>query len=166
MEEEVTIVNDNDEIIGYKPRSEVNDKKDIYRNSALWLTNFKGQVLLAQRKKTKDKDPGVWGPAVAGTVEKGESYEESIYKEAKEEIGLEGIELSPGPKARVHQPRNFFTQWYTATIDRNIEDFSFQEEEVEKIKWITKEFLKKDVKENPDNYIPMMSMALELFKQR
>ena len=30
-----------------------------------------------------DKLPGKWGPAVAGTVEEGESYEENIIKEAE-----------------------------------------------------------------------------------
>ena len=82
------IVNENDEIIDYKPRNEIDYKKDYYRIGCLWLTNSKGEVLLAQRLLTKDKDPGMWGPSAAGTLEKGESYESNIYKEAEEELGL------------------------------------------------------------------------------
>lgn len=85
------IVNENDEIIGHKLREEVDPKNDIYRVSALWVTNSAGDVLIAQRKLTKKHAPGKWEPAVAGTVEKGETDESNIYKEAQEEIGLSGF---------------------------------------------------------------------------
>lgn len=84
----IQIVNENDEYIGAKERSEIDHGTDIYRVSALWLINSLGQVLLAKRAATKDHSPGKWGPAVAGTVEESETYDENIRKEAKEEIGL------------------------------------------------------------------------------
>ena len=55
------IVDDQDNIIGAKPRNEIDFKKDCFRSSGLWLTNSKGQVLIAQRSLSKDKDPGKWG---------------------------------------------------------------------------------------------------------
>ena len=67
------IVDLNDEIIGHKPRNEIDFKKDYYRIGCLWLTNSKGEVLIAQRLLAKDKDPGKWGPAAAGTLEMGET---------------------------------------------------------------------------------------------
>lgn len=74
------VVNDSDEVIGHKFRNDIDFVKDIYRVAALWLTNSQGQVLIAQRLLTKDKDPGKWGPAAAGTLEKDETYESNIYK--------------------------------------------------------------------------------------
>ena len=85
MSELITIVNLDDEIIGYKPRSEITSQ-DVYRVSALWIENSKGEILLAQRGFMKRNNPGKWGPAVAGTIDKGESYEENMYKEAEEEL--------------------------------------------------------------------------------
>lgn len=52
----IPIVNDNDKIIGYKPRDDRNTK-DMYRVSALWITNSKGDILLAQRAFTKKHNP-------------------------------------------------------------------------------------------------------------
>ncbi len=84
---QIPIVNEQDEIIGYKDRKDRN-LVDITRVSALWITNEDGEILLAQRGLNKTHSPGLWGPAVAGTVEEGETYESNIIKEAEEEIGL------------------------------------------------------------------------------
>ena len=73
----IPIVNEQDEILGYKDRDGKN-REDISRITALWLTDFDGNVLLAQRAFNKKRSPGLWGPAVAGTVEEGETYEEKI----------------------------------------------------------------------------------------
>lgn len=157
----VQIVNENDEIIGSKPRGEVDPQKDIYRVSGLWITNSKGEVLLAQRKFTKVHDPGKWGPAVAGTLEGGDTYESNIYKEAEEEIGLTGVKFKLGPKSRRYEPWNHFGQWFLVNIDRNIENFKIQEEEVEKIEWVPREKLMEDLKNNPERYIPSMPKIIE-----
>ena len=92
MKEKIIIVDKNDKIIGYKIRGTL-DKNGIYRVSALWITNSLGEILLARRSRKKDKHPLKWGPAVAGTVEEGETYEQNIVKEAWEELGLKNFNL-------------------------------------------------------------------------
>ncbi len=138
----VQVVDDNDTVIGHKDRLTLDFQKDIYRVAALWITNSKNEVLLAQRKLTKDRDPGKWGPAVAGTLDAGETYETNIYKEAEEEIGLSGVKFKIGPKMRIHEPRNYFCQWFTLELDRSSNSFRLQEDEVEAIKWIVLQDLK------------------------
>lgn len=86
----VTIVDEQDNILGVKARDDLGSK-DIVRISVLWIENSKGQVLLQQRSLAKKTGPGKWGPAVAGTVESHETYASNIIKEAEEEIGLTGI---------------------------------------------------------------------------
>lgn len=54
----IQIVNDRDVVIGVKERKDINPKIDIFRASTLWITNSKGQTLLARRVLNKDKDPG------------------------------------------------------------------------------------------------------------
>jgi isopentenyldiphosphate isomerase len=56
MSELIPIVNLDDEIIGYKERSEIT-LQDIYRVSALWIENSKGEILLAQRGFMKKHNP-------------------------------------------------------------------------------------------------------------
>lgn len=88
----IPIVDEEDNIIDYKERKKL-DLKDIYRVSALWIENSKGEILLAQRSFNKKHHPGLWGPAVAGTVEKGESYEENISHEIEEELGIKEVKV-------------------------------------------------------------------------
>ena len=94
----IPIVDENDKVLSYKERSEVDPDKDLYRVSYLWITDPEGKVLLAQRALSKDRHPGRWASAVAGTVEEGESYEANIIKEAEEELGLKKFTLIPGKK--------------------------------------------------------------------
>jgi len=149
----VTVVDGNDRIIGSKHFDKLTNR-DIYRVSALWITNSKGQVLLAKRQLGKRNDPGKWGPAVAGTVEDGESYERNMIKEAQEEIGLSGTTFSMGPRVRNHSgPHQFFVQWFTCSVDWPIEKFKVQESEVKKIEWVSKNYLAKDLQKNPDRYV-------------
>lgn len=156
------IVNEKDEIIGHKEREKVT-KEDIYRVSALWVKNSKGEVLLAQRALTKTHHPGKWGPAVAGTVDERETYEENMIKEAEEELGLKDIKLQLGPKTRTSNDWNHFTQWFILTIDKSIEEFKVEEEEVEAIKWWKIEELKLEMQEHPEKFLKDMPKYLNLF---
>ena len=95
MGSKFTIVDENDNIIAQKERANIKPE-DIYRVAALWVTNSKGDILLAQRALSKKHDPGKWGPAVAGTVEERETYRANIIKETSEEIGLHDISPTEG----------------------------------------------------------------------
>jgi isopentenyl-diphosphate Delta-isomerase len=158
MKEQTIIVNENDEIIGFKERSSLN-KKDIVRISALWIQNSKGEILLAQRSFQKSTSPGKWGPAVAGTNEKGETYEQNMIKEAKEEIGLKGFKFEKAHKIR--NKENNFVQWFTLKTDNY--EFKLQKEEVEQVKWFKKEELKKEIKENPEKFTSSVKKNIDIF---
>src|SRR3989338_3993719 len=113
----IPIVNEQDEIIGYKDRKDRN-KVDIARITGLWLWNEKGEALLAQRSFNKKMHPGMWGPAVAGTVEEGETYESNIIKESEEEIGLTNIQLVSGARLRKRTNYNYFVQQFSIVLDK------------------------------------------------
>lgn len=150
----IIVVDEHDKEIGAKERDGL-DPWAIYRVSALWLTNSKGEVLLAQRSFKKQNSPGLWGPAVAGTVEENETYESNILKEMKEEIGLENIEVKPFRKIRVHNERlkNYFCQYFSAILDLPTEEFNIDKAEVEQVKWFDKEYLRKDFEQHPEKYV-------------
>ena len=158
----IAVVNDKDEIIGYKDGEALKDD-DIYRVSALWLTNPKGEVLIARRSYNKKNDPGKWGTAVAGTVDEGETYYENIVKETEEEIGLTGLEFKKGPYGRNTKGKQFFYQWYIAQTDKGIADMKIDEEEVEEIRWITHKQLIEETEKNPDEFISSMDEWRDMF---
>jgi len=142
---QIPVVNEKDKIICYKDRKDIK-QEDIYRVSALWVTNSKGEFLLARRALTKKNDPGKWGPAVAGTVEKGETYKQNMVKETNEELGLQNVEFRKGPKLRVCGNHNHFTQWYFLTLNKNIREFKIDSREVDEIRWFSKTQFKKEDK--------------------
>lgn len=159
----IVLVNEKDEVIGYKKRGTLSPF-DIYRVSALWVTNSQGEILLAKRHHTKDHHPGKWGPAVTGTVEKGESYEENIIKEAEEEIGIKDFNFEIGPKTMVSNKYLHFTQWYLLKIDKEVDDFILQENEVEKVQWFSIKDLEEQFQKYPEKFIPNIKKYFDLLK--
>ncbi|MFA6476474.1 MAG: NUDIX domain-containing protein [Candidatus Paceibacterota bacterium] len=158
----IIIVDENDNPVGLKAREEVDSQVDTYRCTGVWITNSNGEVLLAQRKFTKSHDPGKWGPAVAGTVEEGETYEVNALKEMVEEIGLTDTSLNLGPKNYSNFPHRHFAQWFFCQADKEVEDFVIQEDEVEQIAWVKKEDLLEDLKNNPGKCIPSLPKVIHL----
>jgi isopentenyldiphosphate isomerase len=158
------IVDEDDCQIGARLRGDLR-YEDIYRVSALWLTDIvTGDVLFGQRKLTKKNDPGKWASSVAGTVEEGETYDTNIVKEIEEEIGLTGLELKHGPKVFTDDGKHkFFCQWFLASIDKTTVSIKIQETEVEAVKWVSTTGLIKDVEQNPNAYVPSMLETLRIF---
>jgi isopentenyl-diphosphate Delta-isomerase len=162
--EKIVIVNKNDEIIGHKERGTLN-QSDIYRVSALWIQNSKGDILLAQRSFNKKNDPGIWGPAVAGTIDEGDSYESNIIKEAEEEIGLKDFHFQKSFHYFRDGENKHFTQWFFALVDKELEEFTIQKNEIEKIKWFTKEELLNELKDSPNKFLKSISKCVDFFNK-
>jgi len=163
MKPNFVVVNENDEIIGHTSLEEIDSKKLLYRVAALWIKNSKGESLLARRALTKSHFPGIWGPAAAGTVEKGETYEENIIKEAEEELGISNISVKKGPKYRAVEKYHHFTQMFTCTLDTSAGDFQIQEEEVAEVKWFTKKELLQQIESNPEKFTESTGKYIKAF---
>ena len=159
----IPVVDENDSVLEFKERDEVK-REEIYRVSALWITDSSGRVLLARRAYDKSHHPGMWSPAVAGTVEE-ESYEENIIKEAFEELGLRDLKLEKGPKTRTTADYIHFTQWFIVVIDKDISEFKICKEEVAEIKWWSEQELKKALLEHPEEFLSKMGDYLKLFSK-
>jgi len=157
----IVLVNENDEIIGSKEREEIT-KDDINRVSALWIRSLDGKVLLAKRSFTKKYDAGKWGPAVTGTVDDGESYQDNIKKEANEELGISGLSLIMGPKLKVNNSNKLFCQWFVTMISKDIE-FKLQKEEVEEVRWFDKDKLRSMLKSHPEEFTKSINSYIKMF---
>lgn len=151
----IPVVNEQDEIIGYKDRSDRNPE-DIIRITSIWITDENGDILMQQRKFNKKNNPGKWSAAVAGTVEEGETYESNAYKEMEEEIGVNDVPLTISKKSYLETAvGKRFLQIYTAQFSKD-KKLTAQEDEVENLKWFTKEELLKELKENPNDFVGAM----------
>jgi len=162
---QIVLVDSKDHVNGAKERENL-VPGDIYRVSALWLTNSKGDALLARRGLTKKKHPGLWGPAVAGTVESGESYDINIVKEIREEIGLvvTPTDLNPGPKMYIiGEANDYYCQWFLYRVDKAAERFGIQRDEVEEVKWFSMADLRALYEHHPEQMIPSASYWVPYF---
>jgi isopentenyl-diphosphate delta-isomerase type 1 len=82
------IVNEHDEVIGRKPRSEVHARGLLHRAVHVLVFNSRGEIFLQKRSRLKDRQPGVWDSSCSGHVDSGEIYDETAVRELQEEIGL------------------------------------------------------------------------------
>lgn len=88
MEEIFDIVNEQDQVVGSAPRSEVHAKGLLHRAAHILLFNQEGKVLLQLRSPHKDRHPNVWDSSASGHIDSGETYSQAASRETKEELGL------------------------------------------------------------------------------
>ena len=150
MSELIIVVDDQDNQVGVKERSKITTS-DTYRASGLWIVNLEGKVLLARRSFDKNISPGCWGPASSGTVDQGETYEDNVYKEAEEELGLTGFKFEEVVHGRLGS--NHFAKVFKLKADINISDLTLQKEEVDSVAWFDTEDLKQRIKAHPEEFV-------------
>jgi Isopentenyldiphosphate isomerase len=94
MAEEIfDVVNERDEVIGKRPRSEVHRLGLMHRATHVLVFNKRGQVFLQKRSIKKDRQPGLWDSSASGHVDSGEDYDACVMRELQEEIGLRVSEV-------------------------------------------------------------------------
>ena len=145
MEEYLDIVDDNNRITGkIAKRSYIHQNGIWHREVACWIMNKEGKFLVQKRTKSRKRFPNMWS-LTAGAVDTGETSVEGAIREAKEEIGIniekEEFELILSIKRK----HNFLDIWLVRK-DIDLKDIVMQEEEVQEVKWVTKEELEEMIK--------------------
>ena len=162
MAEVITIVDENDKVIGSKERgTELPD--DIYRIVCLWVENSEGKVLLAKRASTKVHHPDKWCSAVAGTVAYDDSYDETMKREAMEELGVTGVDFQKITKKFIQTDYKYFAQYYKVTLDYDLDKFVVQDDEVAEIRWLSESELRQMFHENPEKFVGSMPEVFKVY---
>ena len=89
MEELFDIVDENDAVIGRASRKEAHAVGHIHRSVLFFIFNGVGRIFVNRRSLNKEFYPGYWSIVFGGHVHAGESYEEAVARELKEEAGIE-----------------------------------------------------------------------------
>lgn len=88
-EEWFPLVNEKGETIGKATRKEChNGSKQLHPVIHLHIFNKEGELYLQKRSMTKDIQPGKWDTAVGGHIDYGETVEEALRREVREELGI------------------------------------------------------------------------------
>lgn len=83
------LVNEKGETTGKATRRECHSgSKLLHPVVHLHIFNDAGELYLQKRSMTKDIQPGKWDTAVGGHIDYGETVEEALYREVREELGI------------------------------------------------------------------------------
>ena len=153
--EYLDIVDENNNLTGMVVEREEAHRKNLYhRHVMTWIMNDKGEVLMQKRADNKNRHPGEWAKT-GGHVEAGETVEDALQREVKEEVGMfvpkESMQLIS--IFRSHNPdNNFFVYSFISYVNYKIEECELQKEEVAEIRYFTIEELEQAKKEDNKEY--------------
>lgn len=131
------------------PREEIHNRNYLHNEVACFVINDNKEILLEKRSPNKRYSPNKYG-LCAGHVMAGESLENALVREIKEEIGivLEATDLiSFGEKEYTREETNsHITYFYYTKLNLDISAFTIQKEELTEVKWFKIDEIKELVK--------------------
>lgn len=121
-----------------------------HKSVHVWVINDKNEILLQYRCADKKLYPNTWDVSFAGHIGAGENSIEAILREGKEELGID-VDLkrlnyifTNRENIKYEQINsNEFVDIYILKQNINLEEISFQKEEVSDAKYVSiEEFFK------------------------
>lgn len=161
-DELIDICNESNNLTGIqKMKSEAHQSGLWHRASHIWIYNSKGELLLQLRAKDKLLYPDMWDISVGGHVGAGEETVAAGLREMEEEIGLkvgetklEFIEIRKTNAIYRDVKNNEFYYVYLLRFDDDIKKLKPQNEEIQKIKFLSIDKIKQELESNLNAYVP------------
>ena len=144
----ITVVNDSDEVIGYKQLFEAIKEGGCRRIVGIFVINEKNEILL-QRRSAQVLSPNLIDFSAAGHVNEGATYLEAAKAELWEELKIKDVEftlLLPPFKTP-----DFFNGMYRVIVGSTI-NIEPSPEEVAEVFWVSIVELERRIKETPEEF--------------
>ena len=161
MEEYFDVVDGDDRVVGHATRGECHTKNLIHRSVMFFLFDSNGRIFVNRRSKKKEFFGGLWSMVFGGHVQSGDTYDNTVVREAEEEAGVTAKPFWMGRfKKRLQEERE------------NVEVYGFiteggptlQKEEVEHGSFMTVEEAKALTKK--EKFIPETGQLLHILNER
>lgn len=154
----VVVVDENDVVIGSEYMMEAIRKGLIRRAARVYVFNQSGKLLVQQRSE-KVLKPLLLDQSAAGHVDEGETYEQAAYRELKEELGLNDLDLTLVVTS--FRTKDFYNGIYKVIVPDTTK-IDFDREELKSIQWYELTKLNEDMEHNPEWFTPAFIEAWSL----
>ena len=159
------VVDEKDEVVGEATRRQVHSNPNlIHRVVHIWIINDGGEILIQQRSMKKDKAPGQWDISCGGHVRKEHNPELTAERELEEELGIKADCKLIKKYIQGHSDQTEMVYLYYANHNG---PFTFNDGEVEQVKFFSKDDALKFIKTDPmasffaKQQVPMVFEYLE-----
>lgn len=163
MVENVILVDEQDNEVGFMEKIEAHEKALLHRAFSVFVFNDNNELMLQQRAKSKYHSPLLWTNTCCSHQRKGESNTSAGKRRLQEEMGFT-CELE-----------EVFSFIYKAPFDNGLTEHELDHvmigkyngepvvnpEEVESYKWMKLEAVKNDIENNPDAYTAWFKIIFE-----
>ncbi|MFO1475773.1 MAG: NUDIX domain-containing protein [Verrucomicrobiota bacterium] len=166
MNEEIfDVVNENDEVVGRRPRSEVHRLGLLHRAVHVLVFNSKRQVFLQKRSMKKDRQPGVWDSSASGHVDSGEHYDETAQREVREEIGLV-LATPPARLFKINACDETDQEFVWVYETSNEGPFQLHPDEIDAGDWFDRGMVTRWISEKPEEFATAFVLLWKMFDTR
>ncbi|MFH1543406.1 MAG: NUDIX domain-containing protein [Patescibacteria group bacterium] len=156
----ITEVDENNRILGLKPRSYFENGDSIHRSSYLLLFDLNDRILLQKRAMYKKWYPGKYTFPVAGTVTD-ETYKECMQREIQEAFG-KSLKFS-----KLFDYKHFekvdkaFKRVFIS--DTNPNSIGFKTDYADSYWWISLDKIKIELEEDAQKFAPPFLTGMQIF---
>jgi isopentenyldiphosphate isomerase len=152
MTEEIfDVVNERDEVIDRRPRSEVHRLGLLHRAVHVLVFNARGQIFLQKRSMAKDRQPGLWDSSASGHVDSGEDYDATAVREVGEEIGLR-LPKTPARLFKIDACAETDQEFVWVYRCESEGPFELNPSEIDRGGWFSREEVSRWMKEKPGEF--------------
>jgi len=137
------IIDSSGKIIGKSSREECHSDKSLaHRVVHVLVFNSKGELFLQKRSMNKDIQPGKWDTSVGGHLHFGETFEQAVCREMKEELGIIAPVKYLYDYWMYSQVETEYVRTYMCIYDKT---FNFDPDEIDEGRFWNREEIEKNI---------------------
>lgn len=163
-DELLDVVDEHNRVVRQASRQEVHEKGWLHRSAHLILVSPNHHFLLQQRAHSRPTHPDKWDSSAAGHVAAGDSFDETMAREAREEIGFSA---TPIPLLLIEGSPETDFEWIQFYVQEVTAPPKLQPDadEVADLRWWGKEELTAALVNQPELFTPAFSILFFLWRQ-
>ena len=147
------IVNDNDEVIGQRPRRIVHGEGHKHRAVHVLVFDSRGRIFLQKRSMTKDTFPGAWDSSASGHLAAGEDYAACAVRELREELGW-SAPVPPRPLFKIGACAETGQEFVWVYLVGAEGPFTLHPDEIERGAWFAPDKVNRWLARRPRDFAP------------